>query len=145
VLRLKLRPEAPLVRADLNTPLPVPRHCLKAGPPHPIHRTRSNPIRSRPSPSCRLLATLLLLAPADLSAESAPKTGLEVLQRMHDVYAKSWYHTLTAVRKTWSYGPGQRPDVQLWFESRAAPGLLRYEMGLRGVPAGPGDSGGAAP
>jgi hypothetical protein len=87
---------------------------------------------TRPRPSRRLLATLLLLAPTALVAQSAPKTGLDVLKRMHDAYAKSWYHTLTAVRTTKSYGPGQRPDNQLWFESRAAPGLLRYEMGLRG-------------
>lgn len=87
---------------------------------------------SRPRPSRRTFATLLLLTPISLGAQSAPKTGLDVLKRMHDAYATTWYHTLTAVRTTKSYGPGQRPDRQLWFESRAAPGLLRYEMGLRG-------------
>ncbi len=86
----------------------------------------------RPRPSRRCLAALLLLAPAALVAQSAPKTGLDVLKRMHDAYATTWYHTLTAVRTTKSYGPGQRPGAQLWFESRAAPGLLRYEMGHRG-------------
>ncbi len=87
---------------------------------------------SWPRTSPRLLATLLLLAPVALAAQAAPKTGLDVLKRMHDAYATTWYHTLTAVRRTKSYGPGQRPDNQLWFESRAAPGLLRYEMGVRG-------------
>ncbi len=87
---------------------------------------------SRTRPSRRLLATLFLLAPAALTAQAAPKTGLDVLKRMHDAYATTWYHTLTATRTTKSYGPGQRPGVELWFESRAAPGLLRYEMGLRG-------------
>lgn len=87
---------------------------------------------SRPRKSRRLLASLLLLAPVALSAQAAPKTGLDALKRMHDAYATTWYHTLTAVRTTKSYGPGQRPSAQLWFESRAAPGLLRYEMGVRG-------------
>lgn len=84
------------------------------------------PCRQRPSP--RLLATLLLLAPAALAAQSAPKTGLEVLTRMHDAYATTWYHTLTFVQKTKIDRPGQPPADQTWYESVAAPGILRIDI-----------------
>jgi len=33
-------------------------------------------------------------------AQSVPKTGAEVFQRMHDAYAGKWYRTLTFVQKT---------------------------------------------
>lgn len=52
-------------------------------------------------------------------AQTAPKTGTDVLQRMHDAYAGKWYRTLTFVQTTTAYRNGV-PSVSTWYES------LRY-------------------
>jgi len=49
-----------------------------------------------------------------------PKTGAEVLQRMHDAYAGKWYSTLTFTQKTTQFPPDKEPVVSTWHES------LRY-------------------
>jgi len=83
----------------------------------------------RPRALRRLLATLLtLFSSVTLAAQSPPKTGLEVLSRMHDAYATTWYRTLTFVQKTRIDRPGQSPADQTWYESVAAPGLLRIDI-----------------
>jgi len=50
-------------------------------------------------------------------AQPAPKTGAEVLQRMHDAYAGKWYRTLTFVQKTTRYRTDGMQTVSTWFES----------------------------
>jgi hypothetical protein len=54
------------------------------------------------------------------SARPEPKTGAEVLQRMHDAYAGKWYSTLTFTQKTTQFPPDKAPVVSTWYES------LRY-------------------
>jgi hypothetical protein len=54
-----------------------------------------------------------------LAAQSTPKTGVEVLERMHDAYAGKWYRTLVFVQKT-TQNRGGTPVVTTWYES------LRY-------------------
>jgi hypothetical protein len=49
-----------------------------------------------------------------------PKTGAEVLQRMHDAYAGAWYRTLTFTQQTTQFPAGKAPVVSTWYES------LRY-------------------
>ncbi len=70
----------------------------------------------------------MTVAPLALTAQSAPTTGLEVLARMHDAYATTWYRTLTFVQTTKINRPGQPPADQTWYESVAAPGLLRIDI-----------------
>jgi hypothetical protein len=49
-----------------------------------------------------------------------PKTGAEVLRRMHDAYAGKWYATLTFTQKTTQFRPDKDPVISTWYES------LRY-------------------
>src|SRR4051794_27265418 len=62
--------------------------------------------------------TLVLGAAIAAHAQPAPKTGAEVLQRMHDAYAGKWYRTLTFVQKTTTFSrDGGAPRVSTWLES----------------------------
>ena len=65
----------------------------------------------------RLASLVLLAATATAGGQSTPKSGTEVLQRMHDAYAGKWYRTLTFVQKTTRYGKDGAPNVSTWFES----------------------------
>jgi outer membrane lipoprotein-sorting protein len=60
------------------------------------------------------VAPAAIIAPA--AAQATPKTGTEVLQRMHDAYAGKWYHTLTFVQQTTAYRDG-KPTISTWYES----------------------------
>lgn len=77
-------------------------------------------------------AALVACLAAGAGAQSAPATGAQVLQRMHDAYAGKWYHTLTFRQKTTAYRDGQ-PAVSNWYESlRHTPQTgtqLRIDMG----------------
>jgi len=77
--------------------------------------------------------TALSLLPALVNAQSTPKTGAEVLQRMHDAYAGKWYRTLTFVQKTTRHRADGTQDVSAWFESLwhsdAAGTRLRIDIG----------------
>lgn len=61
------------------------------------------------------LAALLALGAASLPAQSI--SGEQVLQRMHDAYAKKWYHTLTFTQKTTMRGRDGTSREQTWYES----------------------------
>ena len=65
---------------------------------------------------CTRFATIAIVAAATAHAQATPKTGAEVLQRMHDAYAGKWYRTLTFVQKTTRYGK-DGANVSTWFES----------------------------
>jgi len=65
-------------------------------------------------------------------AQSVPKTGAEVFQRMHDAYAGKWYRTLTFVQKTTQRRRDGTDSVSTWYESlRQVDGLtqLRIDFG----------------
>lgn len=62
-----------------------------------------------------ILITFAALCTAN--AQPTPKTGAEVLQRMHDAYAGKWYRTLTFVQKTTRYNKDGTTAVSTWFES----------------------------
>ena len=73
------------------------------------------------------------------SAQSTPKSGQAVLQRMHDAYAGKWYRTLTFVQKTTRYKDG-KPTVSTWFESleHAGPGRTRLRIDVGDPSVGTG-------
>src|SRR5436190_11955335 len=54
---------------------------------------------------------------APVAAQSTPKTGVEVLQRMHDAYAGKWYKTLTFAQKTTIRRRDGKDTVVTWHES----------------------------
>ena len=54
----------------------------------------------------------------------APRTGEELISRMHDRYDGKWYQTLTFTQRT--RRPG-RPD-QTWYEAAKIPGRLRIDV-----------------
>jgi hypothetical protein len=87
-----------------------------------------------------VLFALVCTSPALASAQSTPKTGEEVLQRMHDAYAGKWYRTLTFVQKTTRYQPDGTPSVSTWFESleHAGPGVTRLRIDIGDPAAGNG-------
>jgi len=75
-----------------------------------------------------------------VSAQSTPKTGQEVLQRMHDAYAGKWYRTLTFVQKTTRFASDGTPTVSTWFESleHAGPGQTRLRIDIGDPSVGTG-------
>jgi len=82
--------------------------------------------------STALVCTLTTAA----AAQAEPKTGAEVLQRMHDAYAGKWYNTLTFVQKTTRYRPDGTQNVSTWFETlwHGTPGGTRLRIDI-GDPA----------
>lgn len=74
-----------------------------------------------------LSAGLMAGAPAATPAgtiDTLPRTGVEVLQRMHDRYDGKWYRTLTFIQTT-SFP--NRP-TETWYEAGAIPGKLRIDV-----------------
>lgn len=61
---------------------------------------------------------------AQASSTQEPKTGADVLQRMHNAYEGAWYSTLTFTQKTTQFPPNRAPVVTTWYES------LRYAQPL---------------
>lgn len=54
---------------------------------------------------------------ATTGAQSAPKSGAEVFQRMHDAYAGTWYKSLTFVQKTTQRRQNGTDTISTWYES----------------------------
>jgi hypothetical protein len=72
-------------------------------------------------------------------AQSVPKTGAEVFQRMHDAYAGKWYRTLTFVQKTTQRRPDGTDTVSTWYESlRQVGGLTQLRIDAGDPSAGNG-------
>lgn len=75
-----------------------------------------------------ITAALLLAVAAPLAAQrtppAPPTSGQQVLQRMHDRYARTWYRTLTFTQTT---GHPGRPD-EIWHEAASIPGKLRIDV-----------------
>lgn len=82
------------------------------------------------------LVALVLLAggcasnrTVDVPAQSgmsrpAPVSGEDVLRRMHEAHAGTWYRTLT-FRQTTAFADGR---VETWYEAMAIPGRLRIDV-----------------
>jgi hypothetical protein len=67
-----------------------------------------------------------------LGAQSVPKSGAEVFQRMHDAYAGQWYKSLTFVQKTTQRRQNGTDTVSTWYESLRQNGnvtQLRIDIG----------------
>src|SRR5262249_17862148 len=64
------------------------------------------------------------LIPLLLATAGAPKSGEELVRRMHDRYAGKWYQTLTFVQTT------TFPDhpAETWYEAGTIPGKLRIDI-----------------
>lgn len=105
---------------------------------------RALPRHARPLAATLALGGLLTAAacgrtpdgdatPASAAAAAEPTSGTEVLQRMHDRYADTWYHTLRFVQKTTRHTPDGGTDVTTWYESLAHTPergtLLRIDVG----------------
>jgi hypothetical protein len=71
-----------------------------------------------------LLAAALLATPPVLPADTLPRDGAAVLQRMHERYEGNWYRTLTFIQTT-SFP--NRP-AETWYEAGAIPGKLRIDV-----------------
>ena len=85
--------------------------------------------------SCAVAGAVALHA-ASLGAQamsmSAPTTGEQVFQRMHDAYAGKWYRTLRFVQKTTQYRPDGSIVIATWYESLRqtdATTQLRIDLG----------------
>ena len=72
-------------------------------------------------------------------AQSVPRTGAEVFQRMHDAYAGKWYRTLTFVQKTTQRRPDGTDAVSTWYESlRQVDGVTQLRIDIGDPSAGNG-------
>ena len=74
------------------------------------------------------IGCLSAFAAFSAGAQSIPKTGAEVFQRMHDAYAGKWYHTLTFVQTTTQRRPNGTDTVTTWYESLRQPANGRTEL-----------------
>src|SRR3954468_21965242 len=63
------------------------------------------------------LALLSAIVHSTAGAQPAPKSGTEVLQRMHDAYAGKRYPTLRFVQKTTVYRPDGTATHATWYET----------------------------
>jgi hypothetical protein len=63
-----------------------------------------------------LSLSFVIAAPLAARAQSTPKSGVDVLQIMHDAYAGKWYRTLTFVQRTTVYRDNA-PSSSTWYES----------------------------
>ena len=74
-----------------------------------------------------MLPTVLLLAamiPGDTTL-----TGRDVLARMHDRYAATWYETLALIQSvTYFDSSGGVDHAEIWYESIALPGTVRSDI-----------------
>jgi hypothetical protein len=88
------------------------------------------------------LACATLVAPGTpvLHAQAGrPTTGTEVLERMHDKYAKKWYPTLTFTQKTTLRGSDGAMTEQTWYESlQWQPGGARLRIDVGNLADGNG-------
>lgn len=89
------------------------------------------------APALALLAGCASNRTLEVPAQSgmsrpAPATGEDVLRRMHEAHAGTWYRTLT-FRQTTAFADGR---VETWHEAMAIPGRLRIDV----APAGRGDA-----
>jgi hypothetical protein len=66
--------------------------------------------------------------PTLLPAQTAPTTGEDVIQAMHDRYVKQWYHTLTFRQKTTRRTPADTMAIEYWSEIGKFPGYLRIDI-----------------
>jgi hypothetical protein len=74
----------------------------------------------------RILLTVgTALLPTLLFAQGAPRTGVDVLQRMHNRYAGKWYTTLSFIQNTEIHSANDSVSQQLWYETAKLPGRLR--------------------
>lgn len=75
----------------------------------------------------------IAIASLNAAAQQPPKSGGELLQRMHDAYAGKWYRTLTFRQQTTQWRPDGTQNVSGWLESlRYAPEVgtqLRIDIG----------------
>ncbi len=67
---------------------------------------------------------------------TAPPTGRDVLQAMHDRYAGRWYRTLSFVQQNTATRPDGGTEHSVWREYAALPGRLRIEFEPRDSGAG---------
>src|SRR5262245_35758473 len=73
-----------------------------------------------------LIFTVLSLFAA--APKEAIKTPEELIQAMHDRYAKTWYKTATFVQKTTNYEADGAGKSETWYEAMSLPGKLRIDF-----------------
>ena len=76
-----------------------------------------------------LAAAPLAIPARALPAQPAPRTGRELLDRMHDRYDGRWFRTLTFVQTTELRRPDGRDTTETWYEAVRAPDRLRIDRG----------------
>ena len=87
----------------------------------------------------RLIVAACTALVGSANAQSVPKSGAEVFQRMHDAYAGKWYRTLTFVQKTTQRRRDGTDSVSTWYESlRQADGLTQLRIDFGDPSAGNG-------
>lgn len=92
-------------------------------------------MNARPLPCVTRLvgiaATSLAVAssmPITSLAQAFPTTGNEVIARMNERYADSWYPTLTFSQRTTRRTPGDSTVNETWKEAMIIPGRLRIDV-----------------
>lgn len=75
-----------------------------------------------------MIARLGWMASLVFVTGTAP-TGVEIVQKMHDMYAGKWFKTLTFVQTTTRRDSTGKDKVTTWYESASLPGHLRIDFG----------------
>lgn len=71
---------------------------------------------------------IVMLLSLFAAPKEAIKTPEELIQAMHDRYAKSWYKTATFVQKTTNYNADGTSKSETWYEAMSVPGKLRIDF-----------------
>src|ERR1044071_2574062 len=75
-----------------------------------------------------MLLIFMLLSLFAAAPKEAIKTPEELIQAMHDRYAKTWYKTATFVQKTTDYNADGTSKSEIWYEAMSLPGNLRIDF-----------------
>ena len=71
---------------------------------------------------------MVMLLSLFAAPKEAIKTPEELIQAMHDRYAKTWYKTATFVQKTTNYSTDGTSKSETWYEAMSVPGKLRIDF-----------------
>ncbi|HEU4642524.1 MAG TPA: hypothetical protein VFS44_08725 [Gemmatimonadaceae bacterium] len=97
-------------------------------------RSRGSATLARRALACAIAATastVLAATPSAAQTAAVPRSGRELVQRMHDHYAGKWFHTLTFMQWTTRRNPDGTPLHETWFEATQGD-RLRIDIGAPG-------------
>jgi hypothetical protein len=142
-----IRPHVPSSRAEGDTVIPLLNIVLAARVTLPTRAARRLSVAAISVGAAGIVATHRAGQPTPLvpslrqpstagagiarphAPHDAAPTGQEVIRRMHDRYASSWYSTLSFTELAETPGADGKVTTAKWWEEAKLPGRLRIDIG----------------